>query len=230
MHQFYLPQIDVSVKTIVLPEEESHHCKVLRIKKGEKVRITDGRGTVVRGFVIDNNFKACVIKIEEICENYNKRPYFLHIAIAPPKSSDRLEWFVEKAVEIGIDKITPVLTRFGERKKIKIERLQKIAISALKQSKNAYLPQIEPMRKLEDFLKQDLDCQKFIAVCNAEKKFKDIKFAEKILFLVGPEGGFSEQEIEMAEKSGFEKIVLTNNILRTETAGVFITSVVSTKF
>lgn len=221
MHLFYNTVISHNI--INLSEEESKHCvRVLRLKLGDIVWVTDGIGKMYKTSIVDYNKKNCVLQVVEVFENYEKRPFKLHIAISPLQSSDRLEWFVEKATEVGIDEITPILCEHSERKNINIERLQKVAVSAMKQSLKAYLPKINPLIKFQDFIIKGFDGQKGIAYCSDERQhiIDWYKKSSDCLILIGPEGDFSQKEIDLALQNKFIGISLGNSRLRTETAAI----------
>ncbi len=222
MQLFYIPNI--SGTHITLNESESKHCtRALRLKKGDKVQLIDGVGGLYFAEIEIPDSKKCQLKILDSVHGYNKRNHFLHIAISPTKNIDRFEWFLEKATEIGIDEITPTLCRYSERKVIKPERLKSITISAIKQSLKAYLPTLNGLAKFEELVSQPFDGAKYIAHCYKGNKalLKDMeKKSGKVLILIGPEGDFSEAEVEMAKANGFKEISLGKSRLRTETAGV----------
>jgi len=219
MHLFYEPEI--SGETVKLSEEESKHCtRVLRLKLNDIVWITDGKGTIYKTAITDEHQKSCILTIIETNKNYGQHPFKLHIAISPPQQSNRLEWFVEKATEAGIYEITPIICEHSKRKNINQERLQKVMISAIKQSLKASLPKLNPLIKFQDFIKKDFAGLKGIAYCtNKLKHITDwYKNGSDCLILIGPEGDFSPVEIEMALKHNFTGINLGNSRLRTETA------------
>jgi 16S rRNA (uracil1498-N3)-methyltransferase len=217
-------QSDLSNKYNNLNEEESRHCmKVLRLREGDVINLIDGKGTFCEAVIKKADPRKCEFEILKTIPEYNKRKFRLTVAIAPTKNIERLEWFLEKATEIGIDQIIPVICRYSERKEMKTERLEKIIISAVKQSQKAYLPKLENVIKFEDFIKKPFQGKKFIAHCyNEEKKsLKDeITQGENVLICIGPEGDFSPSEIDMALNSGFIPVSLGNSRLRTETAGL----------
>lgn len=219
MQLFYNP--DISGNTIELSEEESKHCtRVLRLKTEDEVWITNGKGTLYKTSIIDDHQKACVLTINETFENYGSRPFKLHIAISPLQHADRLEWFLEKATESGIDEITPILCERSERKNVNTDRLQKVMISAMKQSIKASLPKLNPLTKFNDFIKKDNNIIKAIAYCTDERKhIADwYKKDSDCIILIGPEGDFSPKEIESALQNNYTGISLGNSRLRTETA------------
>lgn len=211
-------------------KEESKHCKVLRLKNGDTVYLTNGKGNMHKAEILDNNYLCTKVKIVETTREYNKRPFYLHIAIAPTKSPDRFEWFVEKATEIGIDEISPIICERSEKTHLKMERLEKIVESATKQSFSAYLPKLNPLRAFSDLMTEPDTSQKFIAYCNDAERgdLKTFCLPQKpALILIGPEGDFRENEIELAKKNHFVPINLGNSRLRTETAGVVACTIIN---
>jgi 16S rRNA (uracil1498-N3)-methyltransferase len=229
MQLFYVPHI--TKNEIVLDETESKHAiRVLRLNAGDKVQVVDGTGGFYTAEITDPHPKKCRLVLIESIREYGKRDFRLHIAIAPTKNNDRFEWFLEKATEIGIDEITPLLCERSERKTIKQERLEKVLISAMKQSVKAYLPKLNPMTPFGEFLEESNASQKFIAHCNEGEKphlKNEIRAGGSVLVLTGPEGDFSPEEVEKAQKSGFKSISLGNSRLRTETAGVVACHIVN---
>lgn len=205
--------------------DESHHfTKVLRGKVGQEIQITDGKGKMGKGIVSQINSKSVEIDLNEIIENHEKRPYKIHVAIAPTKSMERMEFFMEKATEIGIDEITFLKTFHSERKNINLDRCRKILVSAVKQSLKAYVPQLNDLVKFNDFVKENHSENKLIAHCDEDStrvNFKEFIQPQKdYLILIGPEGDFSKEEIEFAQENGFTGISLGNQRLRTETAAL----------
>lgn len=205
--------------------DESHHfTKVLRGKVGQEIQITDGKGKMGKGIVSQINSKSVEIDLNKVIENHEKRPYKIHIAIAPTKSMERMEFFMEKATEIGIDQISFLKTFHSERKNINLDRCRKILVSAVKQSLKAYVPQLNDLVKFNDFIKENHPENKLIAHCDDD--FTRLNFKEFIqpqkdyLILIGPEGDFSKEEIEFAQENGFTGISLGNQRLRTETAAL----------
>jgi 16S rRNA (uracil1498-N3)-methyltransferase len=217
---FYQPEIKQGI--LHLDAEESHHAvRVLRLTEGSNIRLTDGKGFFYTASITNAGLKKCEFEITEE-HAVAKRKFNIHIALAPTKNSDRTEWFVEKAVEIGVDKITFLLCQNSERKKINLERIKKIALGAMKQSLQAWLPEIVDMRKFSDVVK-DSAHQKFIAVVDHDNPVHLKQLAnpeEKYLVLIGPEGDFRVEEIESALQNGFKKVSLGANRLRTETAAL----------
>lgn len=221
MALFYAPNIK---NDLTLPEEESQHAvKVLRMEEGDTLEIVDGKGGFYNAKITIAHHKKCKVSIERETLCYHKRPIHLHIAIAPTKNIERIEWFAEKAAEIGIDEITPLICRFSERKVIKRERIEKILISAMKQSKKAYLPTINEQMTFNDFMKCEHKGELYIAHCYEQDKkdlCKTYKANNDVTILIGPEGDFSEEEVRKALEKGFVPVSLGNSRLRTETAGL----------
>lgn len=201
--------------------------RVLRLREGDELHITDGRGTLYRAEVEEAHPKHCTIRIVEEHLEWEKRPYRLTVAVAPTKNIDRIEWFVEKATESGIDRIVPILCDHSERKVIKEERLEKIAVSAMKQSLKAYKPEITPLTPIRALLAEPFEGVKLIAHCeeDMERVFMGdvVTKGEDVMILIGPEGDFSKEEIEVARKAGFREVTLGQSRLRTETAALAAT-------
>lgn len=221
MHVFYTPDI---LRNPELPEEEAQHCtRVLRLGVGDNITLTDGRGNFYKAEITVANSKRCLVSITETIHQNPLWPCHLHIAVAPTKNMDRNEWFAEKATEIGIDELTFLNCRFSERKVIKTERIEKILISAIKQSLKARLPKLNEMIDFTKFIAQDFKGQKFIAHCYEGEKplLKDVLTPGKdAVVLIGPEGDFSEEEVKAAIERGFTPISLGKSRLRTETAAL----------
>lgn len=218
---FYCPNL---TSGLVLPEEESQHAvKVLRLKVDDEIVIVDGVGGFYKAKINLPHPKRCGFEIVESQTDFGKRNYKLHIAIAPTKNIERLEWFIEKATEIGIDEITPIICRFSERKIVKEERLEKIIVSAAKQSIKAYFPKLNPTCTFDDLMKNHEADQKFIAHCYEDSKRllqREKLKSSNVLILIGPEGDFSKDEVEKAISNGFVPVSLGESRLRTETAGL----------
>ncbi len=209
-----------------LKEEEARHCvQVLRKNVGDRLYLIDGNGGLYEAELIEAHKKNCVLSILKEQLAYNKRSFYLHLAIAPTKNISRFEWFLEKATEIGIDEITPILCKHSERKVIKMGRLEKILLSATKQSLKAYLPKLNELTKFATFLKkmeeENFD-SRYIAYCRDENIHlkENYKSGNNVLLLIGPEGDFSEQEVELAKTAGYQGTSLGKSRLRTETAGI----------
>ena len=222
MQLFYIP--DITGDSATLDETESKHAvKVLRMTEGTHVRIVDGKGGFYEAEISDAHPKKCRLSVLEVHKESRRKNYGLHIAIAPTKNNARFEWFLEKATEIGIDEITPLLSEHSERKAVKTERFEKILVSAMKQSQKAFLPQLNALVSFHDFIQNNSEKEKFIAHCNDGEKphLKNIlKKEQNLLILIGPEGDFSPQEVATAKENGFREISLGNERLRTETAGI----------
>jgi len=224
MYLFYCPDIETKQ---TLSEEESGHCvRVLRYSAGDEILITDGKGTTYTARITNPHPKHCDFEIISSEKQEPHHNFHLHIAIAPTKNIERLEWCIEKCVEIGVDEITPLLCRFSERKQLRTDRLDKIILSAAKQSLTPYLPVLHELTPYDAFIssqKAEVSVQKFIAHCYKEDKRvlkEEIERGKDVLVLIGPEGDFSEQEVAEALAAGFIPVSLGNSRLRTETAGV----------
>ncbi|MCQ2325679.1 MAG: 16S rRNA (uracil(1498)-N(3))-methyltransferase [Paludibacteraceae bacterium] len=256
MYLFYTPDIE---QNHCLSEEESQHCvRVLRYDRGDEILLTDGRGTTYQARITNPHPKHCEFEILSSQKQEPHHHFHLHIAIAPTKNIERLEWMVEKCTEIGVDEITPLLCRFSERKQLRTDRLEKIILSAAKQSLTPYLPVLHDLTKFEDFISLNSTLSttlnstlstlnyKYIAHCYERDKrsLKDeilslnsklsttlnsklsttlnskLSTLHSITILIGPEGDFSEQEVDLALQNGYVPVSLGNSRLRTETAGV----------
>ena len=229
MQLFYCP--DITGNVYVLPEEESGHCvRVLRKGDGDSIDIVDGKGGLYHAVISDAHPKHCTVNITGKEEGFGRLPYNLHIAIAPTKNIERLEWFLEKSAEIGISEISIILTEHCERKSIKYDRLHKVLVSAMKQSLKAYLPKLNDLRSFDDFMETDFGrTSKFIAHCNEgyEKKHLKNVVARDMVVMIGPEGDFSPREADLAMSKGFVPVSLGDTRLRTETAAVYVTALAS---
>ncbi|MDR2969424.1 MAG: 16S rRNA (uracil(1498)-N(3))-methyltransferase [Tannerellaceae bacterium] len=223
MQIFYTP--DISDKN-ELPEEEAIHAiRVLRLSEGDPLLLTDGRGFFYKAVIIKANPKHCEIAVRETIKQSPLWNTDLHIAIAPTKNMERMEWFMEKSTEIGIDAVTCLLCRHSERKEVKTERLNKIMISAMKQSQKAYLPTLKGMMAFRDFITQPYDGRKFIAHCGVVGEERPLlkkiyKPGENVRIAIGPEGDFSAEEVGLAMEYGYEPVSLGESIFRTETAAL----------
>lgn len=226
---------DIFNETIKLNTEESRHCtKVLRKKIGDKISVIDGKGNFYDTTITDNSFSECILSINSVINEYEKLGYNLHIAVAPTKNTDRIEWFVEKATEIGISTISFIKCEHSERINLKLDRLEKVAVSAMKQSLKAYKPTLNEVISFEKFISSKLNTDKlFIAHCENGfdkqelKKLLEGSLGKEIVIMIGPEGDFSKKEIETALKHGFKSISLGDSRLRTETAALYSTAIVS---
>jgi 16S rRNA (uracil1498-N3)-methyltransferase len=220
MHLFFDSRIDATTKQFELDETESRHIvKVLRLKEGDEIGLLNGRGLQATATILNAHQKHCLVELVAITEQ-TPPSYSIHIAICPTKMNERMEWFVEKSTELGITEITFLLSKNSERKAIKLERFENIAISAMKQSKRLFLPKINDLTKVDDFVKQHPNG--YMAHCYEGEKFhllSDFDFKSPIL--IGPEGDFTLQEYENAVNNGYRAITLGENRLRTETAGLY---------
>lgn len=234
MHLFYTPDISGNLHTLEV-EESRHAAGVLRLRCGDIVHLTDGRGTLYRSQIIDPSPKACSVEVLEIIENYGLRPYRLHVAVAPTKNIDRYEWFLEKATEMGIDRITPILTSHSERKVVKHDRSLKVVLSAVKQSLKAYVPRLDELTPFKELIQELIgtDCAKYIAYC--DRDIERINLASHVepqgdyVVLIGPEGDFSPEEVSLAMETGFKPVSLGESRLRTETAALFAVAAIMAK-
>lgn len=225
MQLFYAYKVEGDLA--YLDEEESGHCtKTLRKKIGDVLSFTDGCGGMYEGKIVDISKKNCQLQILKKInqpENFNTKKFKIHIAIAPTKNIDRLEWFLEKATEIGIDEISLILCQRSERKQVRLDRLEKIIVSAAKQSLKSHFPKINDLIKFKDFITKAQATHKSIAHCNTDNlpQFKNlIQGQEDLLILIGPEGDFSLDEVKWAKEKGFVEVGLGTSRLRTETAGI----------
>lgn len=225
MYLFYSPDI----ASLTLSEEESLHCvQVLRAKTGDHIHITDGKGTIYEVELVNPHRKHCTFRILSEQRPEPLHEGRVHIAIAPTKSMDRLEWMIEKCVEMGVDEITPVLCRYSERKSVNAERLQKILVSAAKQSLKATFPTLHPLTPVGELISGAQEEDRLIAHCIESYGPTDTKFAlrncitrgHSVIILIGPEGDFSEQEVSNALEHGWKPVSLGKARLRTETAGL----------
>ena len=229
MNIFYEPNIK---NTLRLNEEESRHAvKVLRLSAGDLLYVVDGKGGLYKCQIKTLHDKKCEIKIVEETQNYGIRDYYIHLIIAPTKNLDRIEWMVEKCVEIGINEISFIQTRYSERKEIKTSRIEKIAIGAMKQSLKAFLPKINVMISWKEFLKKDYS-ENFKMIAHLEEGNRKLihqiaNSKSKYAILIGPEGDFSPEEINQALEKGFVPVTLGDSRLRTETAGLVACNVLN---
>jgi len=231
MQLFYNSEISIETKQITFDKIESKHIvRVLRKKENDILKITNGRGYLFDVKISFANDKKCRADIIAVTEKSNPWNYYLHIAIAPTKNNDRIEWFLEKATEIGIDEITPIICANSERRIVKLERFEKIIQSAMKQSLKFTLPKLNEPSKFSDFINQNLDGKICIAHCEKQEKnlLKSvIDASEKVTILIGPEGDFSSDEIKKALIKRFIPITLGESRLRTETAALVAVNIVS---
>lgn len=221
MALFYAPDITDSWE---LPEEEAaHSIRVLRLSVGSEIEITDGKGHFYKAEISSITGKHCYVQAKETIEQPKGWQGRMHIAIAPTKNIDRIEWMVEKAVEIGLDEITFLNCRFSERKVVKTDRIERIVVSAMKQSLKPYKTLVNELVDFKKFIARPVEGAKYIAHCYEGEKLllKDVLQAgENATVLIGPEGDFSPEEVELAIKAGYRPVSLGNSRLRTETAGL----------
>ena len=218
---FYAPNIATCPE---LPEEESGHAvRVLRHTEGDEIEVVDGQGVWYHCRITVAHHKHCAVEILSTKEDIHWN-YGVELAVAPTKNLDRMEWFLEKATEMGLDRFIPLKCRFSERKELKIERMQKIAVSAMKQSLKSTIPQIDEMVDIKKFLTEPFEGQKFIAHCFADQPRQLLSHLIEpglaVRVLIGPEGDFSPEEIELALANGYRPISLGDQRLRTETAAL----------
>lgn len=219
---FYAP--DLQGEHYTLDEQESKHCiKVLRLHVGDRVMLTDGTGGLYSCELVNEDPKRCSVQVVSKQEVYGARDHRLHIAIAPTKNINRFEWFLEKATEIGIDEITPLICQRSERKTVKHERLNKVITAAMKQSLKAYHPKLNEQKSFSDLLLEKHAGEKFIAYVE-EGKHPPLqslyKPGQDALVLIGPEGDFSPEEVDLAVENAYKIVSLGQSRLRTETAGI----------
>ncbi len=231
MQLFYNAELDSTTNSITFDKNESRHIvRVLRKKTGDILSITDGKSGLYKAKINIANYKKCIAAITDYQAISKPWNYHLHLAIAPTKNNDRFEWFLEKATEIGIDEITPIICNNSERKTIKEDRFKKIVIAAAKQSLKYNFPVLNPSVDFNTFIEQETTGLKCIAHCAEEEKThlkSAINKQQKITILIGPEGDFSNLEIEKAKQKDFLSISLGESRLRTETAGIVAAHIVS---
>lgn len=223
MQLFYTSEINNDTETYFFDKEESKHIvKVLRKKEGDILFVTNGLGFLYKTEITLASEKKCTVKIIE-SKQENQLPFYIHLAVAPTKMNDRFEWFLEKATEIGIQEITPIICDHSERKIIKTDRFEKILQSAMKQSNQFFLPKLNEPISFKEFMNLNHEGNLYIAHCEDTIKndlHKNIPTNEKYTLLIGPEGDFSTKEIEIAIKNSYKPVALGNTRLRTETAAV----------
>lgn len=222
MNLFYSTEIAEDI--ITLSEEESRHCvSVLRQKVGDEIMVTDGVGHMYKTKIIDAHKKHTQLQVIERETIASERGYKLHIAIAPTKSTDRIEWFIEKSIEIGVDEITFLQTKRSERKRTNMDRANRVSIAAMKQSLKAHKTVINDLVDFSSFIKQNQEGERFIAFCETGQEEllsqRNLK-GKQITLLIGPEGDFTVDEVEIAKGNGYLPVSLGSSRLRTETAGI----------
>ena len=229
MQLFYIQNPESEI--ILSAEESKHATKVLRKKEGDILNFTDGKGYLYKAVITVADTRKCRLQVVSSEQKEKQHNYYLHIAIAPTKNMDRFEWFLEKATEIGIDEITPIICSSSERKVIKTERGNRILLSALKQSLKYHLPKLNKAISLTNFIKQDFEGTKYIAHCadGEKKELRTVNKTEKNIILIGPEGDFSQKEIDLALQNQFKAVSLGASRLRTETAGIIAAHTINIK-
>ena len=242
MDLFYSKTISEGGRT--LDADESAHCvRVLRHRRGDTIHVVDGHGMLYRCTIVDDDPRAVIFDIEEWVENYGSHDYWLRMAVCPPKNIDRFEWFAEKATEIGVDVISPLFGDYSERKVFKPERIERLLVSAAKQSHKGAIPQLDEATTVSDFLRQPHDGLKLICYCDEATGKVDIKQAlsvlnapqespqkQKITIMIGPEGDFSRAEVALALERGWQPVSLGDSRLRIETAALVATAAVYLTF
>jgi 16S rRNA (uracil1498-N3)-methyltransferase len=230
MQLFYNPEISKTTKEFTLHADESKHLlKVLRKKKGEEFHVTNGKGYLFVASLVNvdpKNTTATVVSAQKKLPKMHS----LHMVVAPTKSNDRFEWFLEKATEIGVNEITPIICNRSERKTLKMDRLQKVVQGAMKQSLRTYLPVLHPPITFTEYMKKKHDGILFIAHCHKEEKLelkRRIAPDKPITILIGPEGDFTEAEVDLAYENGFLSVSLGESRLRTETAAIYACTAVA---
>jgi 16S rRNA (uracil1498-N3)-methyltransferase len=222
---------DLELVLALDPTESLHAVKVLRKKTGDKIQVTDGKGGWFSCIITDAHPKHCRLQIQEAIYNFEAPQREIYVAISPTKSGDRIEYFLEKSIEIGVSGIIPIKTTHTYPKNINAERWQKIAISAMKQSLKAYLPEIYPYQNFATFLEgaSAWEARYLAHLSPGARDIMEVPLAPKTLIWIGPEGDFTEEEIILAKNAGFENITLGKSRLRTETAGVFAVSILNAR-
>lgn len=230
MQLFYNPDLNTKVTEFSFDAEESKHItKVLRKKEGDIIHITNGQGHVFTAQLLTSNSKKCTVEILS-SERKHKKMHSLHMVVAPTKNNTRYAWFLEKATEIGINEITPIMCDHSERSTLKIDRMQKVLQSAMKQSLRYYIPTLNELISFEDFIKEERSGLKFIAHCAEDEKreLKRCVAADRdVTILIGPEGDFSRSEIQTAYDHGYMPVSLGEFRLRTETAALVSCTIVN---
>ncbi|HRG90515.1 MAG TPA: RsmE family RNA methyltransferase [Chitinophagales bacterium] len=228
MNIFYCPGAELNAYCELDETESRHVATVLRKREGEELYVFDGAGNLYNSLIQNIDKHSVTVNIVRLIETQGESTYPLHIAIAPPKNIERLEWFAEKVTEIGIDEITPLLCKHSERKDLRADRIEKILLGACKQSLKYRMPKLNPVIKFADFVNARPGSeQRFIAYCDEKAQhLKDVYTAGKpAVILIGPEGDFTNEEVLVAEKNGFEAVSLGKSRLRLETAGIYAATV-----
>ena len=237
MNLFYSPHVTGDF-TELNDKESGHAIRVLRLRAGETIHLVDGKGGWYEAVIVEDHPKHCRLRILSHLPDHQSLPYALHLAISPVKSTDRFEWFLEKATEIGISEITPLLCHRTERTRLNAGRLERIIVSAMKQSLKAYKPILHPMTSLTEFIASDHKGMLGIAHCCAAEKVSSsartsisrLPRNSKYTLLVGPEGDFTDEEVTAALDAGYRPFHLGDSRLRTETAGVYICAALNLRY
>ena len=221
---FYCPDLTQGQHEFSLSSVESKHCiKVLRVKEGQSIELVNGKGLKAQAIITKAHMSACQVSIQKVTEKKNERN--IHIAIAPTKQMERMEWLVEKAVELGVTELSFLQCQNNERRSMRMDRLEKIAVSALKQSQRFHLPQIHEMIAFEKFILTHQNG--YIAHCLGENKIGIHSISKPGPILIGPEGDFTEKEVHFAVQHGYQALTLGEYRLRTETAALFCVAMLS---
>lgn len=221
MHAFFCPDLETGL--VNLPEEEAHHAtQVLRLSVGQRIALLNGRGTRAEAELVDVSRKRCVAMVLESVQLPPERSARIHLAVSHTKQADRFEWLIEKAVEVGVDRITPLATARTERSRARVDRMERVAISAMKQSQRAWLPQIDELTPLEHLLLEPLPPQRFFGLLAPDSlPLADLYSpGTDTLVMIGPEGDFTPGEVEQMRASGAMPMTLGRARLRTETAAL----------
>lgn len=230
MQLFYNPNLDEKDSIFIFDSSESKHIvKVLRKRNGDELSITNGKGFLFTAKIISDNAKRCEVEIDSCKKTYPKS-YKLHLVVAPTKMNDRYEWFLEKATEIGVDEITPLICKRSERKTVKLERMQRVVEAAMKQSLQTYLPKLNEPLTFSEFMSLPANGLKFIAHCENTERHelkRRIVADQDATILIGPEGDFTQNEIKEAFKAGYLPVSMGNTRLRTETAAIVACTIVA---
>lgn len=242
MELFFCKGISSGERT--LDKEESNHCiRALRHIKGDLIHVIDGQSFLYECSIVDDNPKCVQFEVVSSIEGYGSHPYHLHMAVAPPKNADRFEWFAEKATEMGVDEITPLFGDYSERKSIKPERVERILVSAAKQSHKGAVPQLNESAKVKHFIEDHTSSEGLKLICYCDEvesigatkisineALKSLAPEQPVTIMIGPEGDFSRKEIEAATASGWQCVSLGESRLRIETAALAAVAAVYLKF
>jgi 16S rRNA (uracil1498-N3)-methyltransferase len=230
MQLFFVPQITVGLVDLP-PEEARHAVQVLRKRVGDTLDIVDGQGGWYQATIVETSKRSCTVQVEKIRQEEKRANYRLVMAVSPTKSNDRFEWFLEKATEIGVDVIIPLQCARTERPKIRHDRYEKVLVSAMKQSLQAWLPELRPFTRFDKVVEEfTAKHAAFIGWCNEEVKSplaNNYSASSDVLMLVGPEGDFTDAEVQLARDHGCQPVTLGPTRLRTETAAIVATQTIA---